>query len=780
MKTQTFEEAVTRCLTSHRTLFFVQVGWGGGVANDPLHPFIRASCPVSGIVAESVPHRLTALRALYPTPEQVFICPYAIDVTGGEKSMGYFHPAAIEKRFIAPILADVSSLSMDALLQEQGGIGRHCDAAQRAFLKMLVQSVTVPCRTMDELLQEQHVTQVDLLQINAPGREWAILEPFDFDRFIPEIVHYNHRYLAEDDQHKAQTHLLSQHYQLFLHEHHTLAVRVQHPVVRVASFLRRDRQPQRALALYHHILSLEPDHIDALHGLAVTAREMRLVDEMTDALCRLKPLTPANSSMNADIATLGLGVFAAFLRYQEAHEEKEALRVLAKLLVIYPHKPLVLEHAITLFSSTGDRKQAIECAKTLLNIEPDHTLAYQTMVEHCHHPPYIQQEIVRAVTTVYQTDETAHPTLRLQRIYQAVGVLISTHWTSEHITILNALIALANTVVHARTVPKEDPVYHGFMFYRATLTSLRLPALLQPAPPPEPWPAIRFISSDGHLLDARSRRAKAASQQAEMVFFSAADPLYVVRYGKHFLSALFARCDVPFLVVIHIIGGIHRLEEIAARVGVQDERLLYSADDFDPDSVQRITYDVHRAASRELSLVVYYQSARFLWLGHILEQFALPVLVADIDQWLQRGMRDLVDRISDQDIVFHEAHGNYQLGSRLIANLLWVQPTDPGLTFARFLRYYLNEGLKHAEQVGFGAYFTDQNALVMARHHMLQGDTPSRLHTFEQLDINVGMYKTYTHNPFRFLSLYTGFDLASLPDLGDDAPPGPPQLNPPP
>jgi hypothetical protein len=57
----------------------------------------------------------------------------------------------------------------------------------------------------------------------------------------------------------------------------------------------------------------------------------------------------------------------------------------------------------------------------------------------------------------------------------------------------------------------------------------------------------------------------------------------------------------------------------------------------------------------------------------------------------------------------------------------------------------------------------DQFGLLMARHYLQQdGRNPNIQYFDTSLDINNVMYRTYEPNPFRFLSLYHGFDMSSL------------------
>jgi hypothetical protein len=51
---------------------------------------------------------------------------------------------------------------------------------------------TVPCRTLDEVLEEHGVRNVDVLVIDTEGYDAEILHGIDFRRFKPQISRFEH------------------------------------------------------------------------------------------------------------------------------------------------------------------------------------------------------------------------------------------------------------------------------------------------------------------------------------------------------------------------------------------------------------------------------------------------------------------------------------------------------------------------------------------------------------------------------------------------------------
>jgi len=151
---------------------------------------------------------------------------------------------------------------------------------------------------------------------------------------------------------------------------------------------------------------------------------------------------------------------------------------------------------------------------------------------------------------------------------------------------------------------------------------------------------------------------------------------------------------------------------------------------------------------------------RFLRIGALLKKLDLPVFVSDIDLILQRGVKDLLEKFKSCDIVLNENAQSANAGSRFTANLLLLNPTRNATIFLRFLRSYLEKALSSSEV----SRWIDQFGILQARHHLLQQRPDARIGYFDvNADINNLMYTRYQEHPFRFLSLYHGFDMSTLP-----------------
>ncbi|MGZ5926900.1 MAG: hypothetical protein ACXWLJ_09495, partial [Rhizomicrobium sp.] len=268
-----------------------------------------------------------------------------------------------------------------------------------------------------------------------------------------------------------------------------------------------------------------------------------------------------------------------------------------------------------------------------------------------------------------------------------------------------------------------------------------------------------FADSAGRALGWERLQAAAGKLQAKAIFFAAADRTYVELYGRSYIESILEHSDVSSLIVLHVIGGARQLRDIIKSLGISSNRLFFTADPFDAGSIKTRCFDAPPKGLSRLP-IAHFQSMRFLRVGALLQKLHLPVFVSDIDLILQRGVGDLMREFAQHDIVLNENRNSGDIGSRYTANLLLLNPTENAAIFLRFLRSYLEKALKAREV----SRWIDQFGLMMARHHLLQQRPYALVGHFDvKSDINNVMYTKYQEHPYRFLSLYHGFDMSTLP-----------------
>ena len=528
------------------------------------------------------------------------------------------------------------------------------------------------------------------------------------------------------------------------------------PLIALADSLRSAGRTEDALILYDHILSIAPDNREALIG---SIRSLGACGRVKEALHRLITLTRLPGDLDAlmqdvqEQACLAIGQYNEHLR---AGEAEQAADCIAALVTLAPRNKPFLEEAFSLSQRLGQRERISEYAAALLALDPTHYAAHQEMAGACQASGDTRGEAEHLVGVARFQPETLHSAVRLHTIYAALSAVLFHDLDDWAVRQVEDLTAAARAIPPAHSAADEAPYAGWEKHYRLSIEAIDLPAILAPTPEPYAYPDIAFASCAGDAMEIADVRAAAARQHAGLVFFVAADAVYVDLYARSYVSSVLRSCDVGCLVIVHVIGGMDRLRDAARSVGLADARLIFSADRFDPAAVTSRCYSEPPTLWR--GLAAHYQSARFVWLGYLLQSLALPVLVSDIDLLMQRGVSDLLAQHADADVVLNYNAASRFYSARLTANLLLVNPTPTAGLFVRFLRNFLERALQQSEITRW----IDQCALLSTCHHVSWNAAPRFGYFDTNSDINNCIYKEYQENPFRFLSLYHGFDMSSL------------------
>jgi len=512
-----------------------------------------------------------------------------------------------------------------------------------------------------------------------------------------------------------------------------------------------------ALVLFEHLLTLAPGDPDLRLG---EVRALAGKGETLAALQRLGALKVASADPEAlldEIRAQSLPAVERFNAHLAAGELDLAEKYAAALADLIPQGPPMLAAAFACNRALGRTEPALRYARALLALEPGHAEARGYLAEHGEQAQDVEAEIVRRMLAALSPKSDLHPLIRLRDLHDVASLILCRPLTPTGLGQLQTLLAAARAL-EVTTDPGSE--WEGWAkHYRLLIDAVDLAAVQGPTPVPGPEGEIAFQASTGEAMDWAAVRAHADALGAEAVFFAAADEAYVELYARWYALSVLKYGDVPRLVVIHVIGGLDRLAEIVAKVGISDPRVVFAGDRF--DAAAALTTACYDAPPKGLIAkpVAHYQSVRFIRLGALLGHLERPVFVSDIDLILQRGVKDLLERTATADVVFNENEASWNAGSRLTANLLQVNPTANAQRLLAFLRTYLERALAGAEVTRW----IDQMALILGRHHLTMRGEAAQIAYFDTTsDINNVMYPSYQENPFRFLSLFHGFDTSSL------------------
>lgn len=164
--------------------FVLNIGANDGVDNDPIHPFLMMFPNWRGLCVEPVHYNFNQLSYNYQNFPGIKLVQAAI---GREQKPIYY----IDERSGSDMnyVSQCCSFDREHVLKSLAALrsirpGIVSDDAE----SYLVTDNSIPCVSLDQLLADWNVEQVDFLNIDVEGHDFEIFQQFDFDRYKPAIV----------------------------------------------------------------------------------------------------------------------------------------------------------------------------------------------------------------------------------------------------------------------------------------------------------------------------------------------------------------------------------------------------------------------------------------------------------------------------------------------------------------------------------------------------------------------------------------------------------------
>lgn len=192
---QSLEGMIGQRLKGLPSVFFVQVGSNDGNHGDPISRFIRRERRWSGIFVEPVPEIFERLKRSYG-PDPRFIYENVLIGSSAEPVNFYYVSERAKQE-----LGDAVPYWYDQLGSfDRQHIVKHLDG----LLVPYIVEAKLPSVSLPALLARNAVQHIDLLHIDTEGYDYEVLAQFDFDRFRPAVVLYEHKHLKPELRAKAQ------------------------------------------------------------------------------------------------------------------------------------------------------------------------------------------------------------------------------------------------------------------------------------------------------------------------------------------------------------------------------------------------------------------------------------------------------------------------------------------------------------------------------------------------------------------------------------------------
>ncbi|MEL6718066.1 MAG: FkbM family methyltransferase [Bacteroidota bacterium] len=166
--------------------FLVQIGSNDGKTGDPLYPLFQKNKQWKGLLVEPIPYFFEKLQANYSNTTRFQLENVAINE--GRKMTFYWvdQKAKINFPDLPFWFEQLGSFDKNHILKELG------DKIQPYIQESDLEGITV-----DELLNRNEVSKIDILHIDAEGYDWKILSQFDLKRYCPKFILFEFHHLDD-------------------------------------------------------------------------------------------------------------------------------------------------------------------------------------------------------------------------------------------------------------------------------------------------------------------------------------------------------------------------------------------------------------------------------------------------------------------------------------------------------------------------------------------------------------------------------------------------------
>jgi len=169
---KSFEEIVRG--KYNKDFYFVQIGANNGVRYDPIHELVK-ELNLTGLAIEPIKEYYDELVVNY-ADYNVTTVNRAIYSENTKISMFKVH----ENANVPEWTRGIASFDKDFYRKSNTGL-------QSVITEEVVNTIT-----FDDLLKDYSVDRITLLQMDAEGYDYNLLKMFPFDKFQPDVVHFEH------------------------------------------------------------------------------------------------------------------------------------------------------------------------------------------------------------------------------------------------------------------------------------------------------------------------------------------------------------------------------------------------------------------------------------------------------------------------------------------------------------------------------------------------------------------------------------------------------------
>jgi len=186
-------DSILRGIGEQEEVFIVQVGAMDGRSFDDIRGYIDLFS-WSGLFVEPMPEMYTRLVESYdeaPKDSNLIFENSAISDKNGEIEFIRIPPKVVDDNLVHCCFNGMSSV-----YPPKNGLGSEGD---RETVEKYSERLSVPCLTLDTLLEKHDIHHMDIFACDAEGHDWEIFKQFNFKKYKPKYIKLEVCCLSDED-----------------------------------------------------------------------------------------------------------------------------------------------------------------------------------------------------------------------------------------------------------------------------------------------------------------------------------------------------------------------------------------------------------------------------------------------------------------------------------------------------------------------------------------------------------------------------------------------------
>lgn len=172
-------DAVIKKIGDKEDFFFIQVGSHDGVSFDPIYDFVN-QYKWSGILVEPITDYFELLLENYKGCDNLIFENLGVSSNAGVVEFKYF-PKKYASKYVKSKISEEAMGSAGINFEYNKKRGKICGHIKTQSVKLV---------TISDLVKKHKLSHVDLLQIDAEGYDFEVMQGIDFTGIIPDFIHF--------------------------------------------------------------------------------------------------------------------------------------------------------------------------------------------------------------------------------------------------------------------------------------------------------------------------------------------------------------------------------------------------------------------------------------------------------------------------------------------------------------------------------------------------------------------------------------------------------------